>query len=414
MIPLEEARRRILAQCQPLRPRAVDLDAALGCVVSVDVTAEEAVPPFANSAVDGFAVRAGDTAGSPVKLDVVGTIPAGAPPEPPVGPGQSVRILTGAPVPPGADAVVMVEDTDAWDGRSGREAVGRTDQTAVEVRRPVAAGDNVRAAGSDIAPGSVIAAAGTELTAARLGVLASVGLRRVPVHPRARVGVLSTGDELIEGGAELRPGQIRDSNRHALLATLAASGFEAIDLEIVGDDESALTGRIEDGVGRCDAILTSGGVSVGDFDYVKVVLDRLSGGGVTWMQVAIRPAKPFAFGLIDGVPVFGLPGNPVSSLVSFECFARPALRRMTGHGEVLRPTVRAVADEALHRRPDGKLHLVRARAGFGPDGRVHVRVAGGQGSHQLQAMADANALVLVPDGDGVPAGGEADAWLLKL
>ncbi len=412
LIPLDEAQRRVLAQCQRLRPLAIPLADALGCVTSVALTADEAVPPFANTAVDGFAVRSADVVHIPVTLDVIGTIPAGAPPEPAIGPGQSVRILTGAPLPPGADAVVMVEDTDAWDGRSGREAIGTASTKDVEIRKAVAAGVNVRAAGDDIATGQLVFDAGTVLGPGHLGVLASIGVRKVPVFPRARVGVLSTGDELVDGPEPLRPGQIRDSNRRTLLALVAEANAEPVDLGHARDDEAAVTERLADGLERCDAVLTSGGVSVGDFDYVKVVLDRLSGGSFAWMQVAIRPAKPLAFGVVRGKPVFGLPGNPVSSMVSFELFARPALRGMMGHAATGRPQVVAVADEPLRRRPDGKLHLVRVRARWGDDGRVHVRPLGGQSSHHLHAMAEATALSLVPDGEGIDAGADVPTLLL--
>jgi molybdopterin molybdotransferase len=413
LLPPDVARRRILEQCPALRPRAVPLGEALGCVTSVPLTAEDPVPPFANTAVDGFAVRAADVAAPPTTLAVVGTIAAGAPPEPPVGAGQAVRILTGAPLPPGADAVLMVEDTDAWDGRSGREAVGRTATGTVEARRAVQVGENVRDAGGDIAAGQLVFPAGTRLGPGHLGVLASLGMVRVPIFPRARVGVLSTGDELVEGSGPLRPGQIRDSNRRMLLAMVAEANAEPVDLGLAPDDADAITDAITDGVGRCDAILTSGGVSVGDFDYVKVVLDRLAEGSMDWMQIAIRPAKPLAFGTIGAIPVFGLPGNPVSSLVSFELFARPALRQMMGHARLGRPEVTAVADEPLRRRSDGKLHLARVRAEWSDaDGHFHVRSSGGQASHLLRAMALANALALLPDGDGVEAGAEVRVLLL--
>ena len=399
MIALEEARREVLAACPPLAPRPVPLLRAAGCVTADSVVAGEDVPPFSNTAMDGYAVRAADTAVAPARLEVVATLPAGAAPTHPVGPGQAVRIMTGAPMPPGADAVVMVERTRTEDG--GRIVV-------VEV--PAAAGDHVRAAGDDLRAGQVVFEGGTLLGPGHVGVLASLGCQSVTVVPPPRVGVVSTGDELVSGPAPLRPGQIRDANRPMLLALAAQSGLEAVDLGVVGDDEVALTAAVEAGVSGCDALVTTGGVSVGDFDYVKAVLDRL--GRMHWWQVAIKPAKPLAFGVVAGVPVFGLPGNPVSSMVSFELFARPALRRMAGHADLDRPRVAAVADEPLRREPDGKLHLVRVVASADDGGRWHVRSSGGQASHMLRAMAVANALALVPDGEGVAAGQTVEAMLL--
>jgi molybdenum cofactor synthesis domain-containing protein len=362
------------------------------------LTADEPVPPFANTAMDGYAVRAADTADAPVTLKVVGTIAAGAAPDVEVGAGEAVRIMTGAPIPPGADAIVMVELT--------RAGVGD-----VVIEKAATVGDHVRPAGEDIAAGQVVFDGGTVLSAGHLGVVASLGYQQVPVFPRARVGVLSTGDELLDGPGDLRPGQIRDSNRHTLLALVRSNGWDAVDLGLAPDDEDVITAAITRGVESCDALVTSGGVSVGDFDYVKAVLDRL--GDMRWRQVAIRPAKPLAFGVIGETPVFGLPGNPVSSMVSFELFARPALRLMTGHSTLHRERVRAVADEPLRRRPDGKLHLVRVAANFGDDGRLHVRSSGGQASNLLRAMALANALALVADGDGVDAGDEVEVLVLS-
>ena len=389
----------ILAACPVLPEAWRPLGDALGCVTAGPVVAAHDVPSFANSAMDGYAVRAADTAGAPVSLDVVGTAAAGSGPGVAVGPGQAVRIMTGALVPAGADAVVMVERTSAGGGEG---------RVVIEVA--ASPGDHIRHPGEDLRAGQVMFEAGTELGPGHLGVLASVGAESVHVVPPARVGVLSTGDELVAGGGELRPGQIRDSNRPMLLALAARAGCLPVDLGTAPDDEAAITAAIERGVADCDAILTSGGVSVGDFDYVKTVLDRM--GDMHWWQVAVRPAKPLAFGTVAGTPVFGLPGNPVSSLVSFELFARPALRQMMGHADLSRPHVPAVADEAFHRRPDGKLHLVRVVATPDAEGRWHVRSSGGQGSHLLRAMALANALALLPDGEGVAAGATVQVMLL--
>jgi molybdenum cofactor synthesis domain-containing protein len=280
----------------------------------------------------------------------------------------------------------------------------------VQIDVAASPGDHLRLPGEDLRAGQVMFGAGSELGPGHLGVLASVGATTVRVVPPPRVGVLSTGDELVAGGHPLRPGQIRDSNRPMLLALVTRAGCVPVDLGTAPDDEMAISAALEGGVDGCDAVLTSGGVSVGDFDYVKTVLDRM--GDMAWWQVAVRPAKPLAFGTVRGTPVFGLPGNPVSSLVSFELFARPALRQMAGHLDLFRPEIPAVADEALPRRPDGKLHLVRVVASTADDGRLHVRSSGGQGSHLLRAMALANALALLPDGDGVEAGGTVKVVLL--
>ncbi|MBV8234335.1 MAG: molybdopterin molybdotransferase MoeA [Acidimicrobiia bacterium] len=400
LTPLEEVQAAVLRQCPPLTPRAEDLQDALGCVTSTALEAEELVPPFDNTAMDGFAVQAADTADPPVELKIVGTLAAGAAPELRVGGGEAVRIMTGAPMPPGADAVVMVERT-------------RTEGDVVVVEHRASAGDHIRRAGDDLKPGDVVVDAGTVLTPAHLGVLASLGYQRVPVFPRPRVGVLSTGDELVAGASVLRVGQIRDSNRPTLLALVRQSGFEPVDLGLAPDDEAAIADAVERGLATCDALVTSGGVSVGDFDYVKTVLDRL--GSMRSWQVAIKPAKPLAFGTVRGKPVFGLPGNPVSSMVSFELFAGPALRQMGGHRRLFRPQVRATVVEPIRRRPDGKLHLVRvvAVAGEDPSGDWRVRPVDGQGSHQLAAAAAANALALVPDGEGAAAGSSVSVLLLS-
>ncbi|HEV7888740.1 MAG TPA: gephyrin-like molybdotransferase Glp [Acidimicrobiales bacterium] len=401
MIPLDEARGVVLAGCFRLPAERVPVDEALGLITSEAVVSAQAVPPFANTAMDGFAVRAADTAETPATLTVVGTVAAGSRDLVPVGQGEAVRIMTGAPIPPGADAVVMVERTQMTE-----------DGGTVVVLQAASAGDHVRAPGEDVAVGQEVFPAGTELSPGHLGVLASIGVFDVSVFRRPRVGVLSTGDELVDDDRPLQPGQIRDSNRHTLLALVAQAGCTPVDLGVAPDDEAAITDAIERGLSQADALLTSGGVSVGDFDYVKVVLDKLSGGSMRWMQVAVKPAKPLAFGTVGGKPVFGLPGNPVSSMVSFELFARPGLRTLMGHPTPLRPAVRAVADEPLTRRPDGKVHFVRVRAVMGDDGRYHVRSSGGQASNLLRSMALANGLAVLPDGKGVAAAGEVDLLTL--
>lgn len=402
MIPFAEAREHVLARCAPRGPAPAPLADALGCVLAGPVVAPEAVPPWANSAMDGFAVRAADVAGagpdSPVDLPVVATVAAGAAADVEVGPGQAVRIMTGAPMPPGADAVVMVERTR-----------GGPDATVVQVLEAVAAGRNVRLAGSDIAAGQQVLAAGTLLGPAHLGVLASVNVRRPVVVPRPRLGVISTGDELVDDDRPLAPGQIRESNRPMLVALARSFGIDAIDLGTVPDDHDLLTTALVDAAASCDAVATSGGVSMGDFDLVKVVLGELA--DMRWMQVAIRPAKPFAFGVLDGTPVFGLPGNPVSSLVSLALLGVPGLRRLAGRADLDLPRVTAVAGPGLERRPDGRTAYLRVVCRWDA-GRLVATPVHGQGSHQLASAADANGLAELPDGPGVAAGDDVSVVVL--
>jgi molybdopterin molybdotransferase len=405
VISLEEAQAHVLERIAPLAPRATEVAHAAGLVLAEAVSAPDDVPPFANTAMDGYAVQAADTAGAspdaPVQLPVVAEVAAGHPAERALEPGQAMRIFTGAPMPAGADAVVMVERTERIDGGA-----------AVAIHAEVAVGLHVRPAGDDLRAGDAVFGPGELITPGHVGVLAGVGAVEVLAHPRPRVGVLSTGDELVPPGTALGPGQIYDSNRVALLALVAEAGAEPVDLGLVRDDEDRILDAIQRGAADCDVVLTSGGVSMGDIDLVKVVLDRL--GEMRWMQIAIRPAKPFAFGVVGErhTPVLGLPGNPVSSMVSFELLARPALRRLAGHTEVLRPTAPAIVTEPLRRGPDGKVHYVRVRVDRADDGSLLLRPSGGQGSHHLTAMARAQALVVLPDGPGVVAGDRVDVLML--
>jgi molybdopterin molybdotransferase len=404
LIPLEEAQAEVLAACRPAGPTVVPVSAALGLILAEPVAAAESVPPFRNTAMDGYAVRAADVAGAreerPARLQVIGTRGAGWAPATAVGPGEALRIMTGALFPDGADAVAIVETT-------------RTDGDFVEVLAPAEAGAHIRGVGEDVQAGQEIFTAGTALGPGHLGVLSSVGCQRVAVVPAPTVGVLSTGDELVEGGGRLEPGQIRDSNRLTLLSLLTRDSFRAVDLGIAPDDEGEIERRLTSAVASCDAVLTSGGVSMGDYDYIKTVLDRI--GRMRWMQVAIRPAKPFAFGVIGPVPVFGLPGNPVSSMVSYEVLARPGLRRMAGRADddLHRVPVPAVVeDDGWRGARDGRTSFVRVSTRVDPNGRLHVRSSGGQGSHQLYAMAHADGLAVSLPGVDVKKGD--DVGVMRL
>jgi molybdopterin molybdotransferase len=402
VIDLEAARALVMGSVRALEPQAVPTSSVHGLVLAADVVAGELVPPFANTAMDGYAVRAADTAGAPVELRVVDEIPAGKAPTIAVGAGEAIRIFTGAPVPPGADAIVMVERTE------------RVGDDVVRIGVAAQVGDHVRPAGGDVEPGQVVFEAGTILRAAHLGVLASLDVHEIAVYRKPRVGVLSTGDELVERGP-LRPGQIRDSNRPMLLAMVSDAGCDPVDLGSAHDDEALITERIAHGLDVCDALVTSGAVSVGDYDFVKVAIEKLAaarGGDYTWSQVAIKPAKPLAFGVIGGVPVFGLPGNPVSSSVSFEMFARPALRTLAGDPRPHRAVVAAIADEAFGRRVDGKVHLDRVSVDIDSEGQYRVRRSGFQASNVLSGMANANGLAIIPDGDGVERGDVVKVMLI--
>ena len=387
MIELDEAQRFVFDSIRPLPPASCAIEDVNGCVVADAVTAKEAVPGFINSSMDGFALSAKDTLSGNVDLRVVATIHAGDVAPRRLEPGQAMRIMTGAPLPAGADCVLMIE-----------EAV--TEGDVVTVSRSVERGEFVRQIGDDIDVGQVLFEPGDELSAPGIGVLAGQGFTSVLVHPRPRVGVLSTGNEVVGGSDDLQPGQIRDLNRPLLLALLEQSGVTPIDLGIVRDTRIAISDALRHGVDTCDAVISTGGVSVGDVDFVKTVIGDLGGGDARWMQVAIKPAKPFAFGVVGAThtPIFGLPGNPVSTRVSFELFVRPALRRLAGHRVVERLTLDAVLDRPIDRPSDGKLHLVHVDARLRDDGCVHVEGSTRRGSHLLNAIVKANAIALVPVG----------------
>ncbi|GAA4427664.1 molybdopterin molybdotransferase MoeA [Georgenia halophila] len=427
MITVEEHRAAVVSGVAPLGVRRVALREALGCVLAEDVTASLAVPPFDNSAMDGYAVRAGDVAEAgeeaPVRLRVVGDVPAGSAERPEVLAGTAARIMTGAPMPPGADAVVPVERTDQPVG----PGPGRQVPDAVAIHAP--AGAHVRRAGEDVTAGDVVLRAGVELGPRHLSTAASTGHDTLAVRPRARLGVLSTGDELVPPGEPLGPGQIPDSNSTLLLTLAESLGATAVPLGSVGDAPEELRDLLADNLERVDAIVTTGGVSAGAFDVVKEVLGPL--GDVTFSSVAMQPGKPQGFGVLsrsgddpddgpgDGdcdaerrVPVFCLPGNPVSVFVSFVVFVDPALRVMSGRGTPdepasLRPVLLEAVAASGWRCPPGRRQYMPVVLERPADDRVLVRPANprGSGSHLVASLAAADALAVVEaDVDSVAEG----------
>ncbi|MGW1378934.1 molybdotransferase-like divisome protein Glp [Streptomyces sp. NPDC002446] len=406
----------VLAAIEPLDPIELPLLDAQGCVLVDDIAVSVALPPFDNSSMDGYAVRAADVAGAteaaPAVLTVIGDVAAGSGELPRIGPGQAARIMTGAPVPPGAEAVVPVEWTDGGTGEGPADTM-RAHSAApegaagqVRVHRPAAAGAHIRARGSDVTEGEPALAAGTVLGPSQIGLLAALGRGTVRVRPRPRVVVMSTGSELVQPGEALGPGQIHDSNSFQLTAAARAAGAVAYRVGAVADDAETLRATLEDQLVRADLLVTSGGVSVGAYDVVKETL--AAEGQVEFRRLAMQPGKPQGFGRIgpDRTPLLALPGNPVSAYVSFELFVRPAIRALMGLPDVQRPTTPARCTDAIASSPKGKRQFLRgcydAEAGT-------VTPVGGAGSHLIKAMAHADALIVVPeDTTEVPAGGTVE------
>ncbi|WP_433434927.1 molybdotransferase-like divisome protein Glp [Nonomuraea sp. CA-141351] len=379
MKSVDEHLAEILATVRPLAPIELELEQALGATLAEEVSSPVPLPPFDNSAMDGYAVRAADVADVPVTLPVIDDVAAGSVELRAVGPGHSVRIMTGAPMPAGADAVVPVEWTD-----------GGT--VSVRITRSATAGNAIRRAGEDVEAGEVVLKAGTVIGPAQLGIIAGVGRRRVWARPRPRVVVISTGAELVEPGSPLLPGQIWESNSFTLTAAVRESGGEGFRAGAVGDDPAVLLDRLDTHLVRADAIITSGGVSMGAYEPVKEALSPL--GTVRFEKVAMQPGMPQGFGVLgeDRVPIFALPGNPVSSFVSFMLFVRPALDRMRGLPAGMPEPVTARVTGPL-RSPAGRRSFLRGvLASDGTVSPVH-----GQGSHQLAALASANALIVVDE-----------------
>jgi molybdopterin molybdotransferase len=403
MRSVDEHLAEILERIGPLGQMELHLLDAHGCVLAEDIVAPEPLPAFDNSAMDGYAVRAADVAAAtpqaPVALPVVGDIAAGTQQVLSIQPGLCARIMTGAPIPPGADAVVPLEWTDQ----------GTRD---VRIGHPPPVGAFIRRAGEDLKSGDVVMKSGSLIGATHVGLLAAVGRRNVVVRPKPRVVVISTGAELVDLGETPVHGQIVDSNSYAITAAVREAGAIAYRVGAVTDDPAQLTRAIEDHLIQADLIVTSGGVSVGAYDVVKQVLGKM--GTVGFHQVAMQPGMPQAFGTIgaEEVPVFGLPGNPVSALISFEVFVRPALRRMLGAEPISRPSVTATLTQAV-RSPAGKRQFLRVFVSRQGD-QVLAEPLPGQGSHMLSGLAAANALAVVPEATTeLAAGAQVTTWLLE-
>jgi molybdopterin molybdotransferase len=377
----------VLGAVRPLPPLPLPLVDAHGCTLGEDVLAKDPLPRFDNSAMDGYAVRLADVKSAsdytPVTLPVVGDIAAGSNTGISIQPGFTARIMTGAPIPPGADAIIQLEWTDAG-------------KRSVVITRAPRLGQHIRRAGDDLSEGALVLAAGTYLGAAQIGLLAAAGRASVMCRPRPRVVIVSTGTELVDVGEAPGVGQLPDSNSHMLTAACREAGAIAYRVGLVPDDPAVLLETLEDHLIRADMLLTTGGVSVGAYDVVKEVLSRL--GTVTFDKVAMQPGMPQGFGTLgpEQIPIITLPGNPVSAMVSFEVFVRPAIRRMLGADVLLRPQVTAEASETLP-SPEGRRSYLRGIVERLPDGRLTARLAGRQGSHQMAALAACNAFLIVPE-----------------
>jgi molybdopterin molybdotransferase len=398
-----EAAGRILQEVRRQPPLRMPLDDALESVLAEDVVSRLDIPAWTNSAMDGYAARAEDVRGAsettPVRLRVVEHLPAGRFPQRSIGPGECARIFTGAPLPPGSDSVIRQEDTDG-----GGETV-----TIVKDRD---AGANIRHAGEDIKKGSTVLTAGTQLGAAQLGVLASLAVGHPLVYRRPRVAILGSGDEIVDVDQveEILSGRkIASSNTHTLTALVRQSGGEPVNLGIAGDTPASLKDHLCQAL-DCDLLITTAGISVGEHDYIRAVLEEL-GAELRFWKLRMRPGAPVGFGLLGEIPWIGLPGNPVSTMVTFELFARPAIRKMMGHALPFRRTVPVVLAEPITVRPRLQ-HFLRGIVSQGSDG-PQARLTGPQGSGILTSMVRANALLVIPEGQfETPAGATIQALLL--
>jgi len=400
MITVEEAREEILNNISPLGVEKKHILESLGYVIAEDVYSDIDIPPFDNSQMDGFAVIAGDirqaSQDNPVTLQVIESLPAGYVATQKIESGKTIRIMTGAMIPQGANAVVMVEYT-------------QTEEDKVKIFASVKKGRHIRRAGNDVKKGDLVIPKGKEIHPPEMAMLASMNRAEVMVYKRPKVALISTGDELTPLGEALKPGKIRDSNRYGLYGQVLAIGCFPIDMGIVKDQIAPLKAKFSQALNLADVLVTSGGVSVGDYDIVKDVLSQF--GEINFWKVAMKPGKPQAFGIAEGKPVFGLPGNPVSSLVVFELMVRPALLKMAGHTDIFRPIFKAILENDI-RNTDNRAHYMRAIIKR-RDEKFYAQTTGPQSSGILYSMVLANGLIVIPIGSNLKAGDEVDALLME-
>jgi len=408
LLSVTEAKERILSKFSQMDSEIIDLESTLGRILAEDILATDDLPHFDNSSMDGFAIRSEDTAkaanDSPLPLRVVADIPAGTTPKVSISPGEAARIMTGAQMPKGANAVIPVEDTDFNDRSPGTPA-----PQTVNILKGIRPGENVRPRGMDVSAGEIVLHSKHELTPQNVGLLAMLGLAKVSVYKKPRVAIFSSGDELLEAGQSIKPGKIHDSNSYMLASLVQTTNAEVIRLGIAKDTRESVRNILESAAQqKVDLILSSAGVSVGAFDFVKEAIE--SNGSLNFWRVNMRPGKPVAFGEYKGTPFIGLPGNPVSAFVGFEVFVRGAISRMAGLMYGTRPVIRARCEEEI--LSDGRESYLRGIVSE-KDGAYTAVLSGHQGSGNLLSLVNANALLIIPAGvKCVPAGQDITAWML--